>query len=62
MHIYIHTLTHTLPFLHTHTYTHTQASTSPGEARNVAMNALLADETKVLTNIQRLKVLARKST
>ena len=30
--------------------------TSPGEERNDAMNALLADETKALTNIQRLKV------
>eukprot|EP00605_Chrysophyceae_sp_TOSAG23-4_P001652 GSChrysophyteH1.ASY1.ANO1.1813.1 assembled CDS len=39
-----------------------KSSTSPGEERNQAMQALLLDETKSLQNIQRLKVLARKST
>lgn len=39
-----------------------KGSTSVGEDRNAAMQALLLDETKSLQNIQRLKVLARKST
>ena len=39
-----------------------KATTSLGEERNKAMNALLLDETKALANIQRLKVKARKST
>ena len=39
-----------------------KGSTSAGEERNAAMQALLLDETKSLQNIQRLKVLARRST
>ena len=34
--------------------------TSIGEERNIAMNALLLEETKTLQNIQKLKVLAQK--
>ena len=37
-----------------------KTTTTPGEMRNEAMNALLVDETKALTSIQHLKVKARK--
>ena len=38
-----------------------KSTTAPGDERNNAMNALLVDETKALTSIQRLKVKTRKS-
>ena len=39
-----------------------KASTSVGEERNAAMAALLAEETKALQNIQKLKIVANRQT